>query len=209
MTVYSHSRLSTYENCPLQYRLRYIDKVIIDEAETIEAFMGSRVHEVLEKLYRDMRLSRTNSIDDLLSFYNDNWQKYYSEEVRVIKEGYTPENYKDTGAKCIREYYARYQPFDDGKMLGLEQMIYFDIGGYKLRGFIDRLSSRKEGTYEIHDYKTSQHLPVQLHFDSDRQLALYQLGCRICSMMRVRLSWYGIILCLTGKSGRAGHRMTF
>jgi putative RecB family exonuclease len=205
MTVYSHSRLSTYENCPLKYRLRYIDKVIIDEAETIEAFMGSRVHEVLEKLYRDMRLSSTNSIDDLLSFYNDNWQKYYSEEVRVIKEGYTPENYRDTGAKCLREYYARYKPFDDGKTLGLEQMIHFDIGGYKLRGFIDRLSSRSDGTYEIHDYKTSQHLPVQLHFDSDRQLALYQLGVQdiFNDASDVELVWHYLVFDREIRSRRA------
>ncbi|MDP2766040.1 MAG: PD-(D/E)XK nuclease family protein [Candidatus Methanoperedens sp.] len=69
MTVYSHSRLSAFENCPLQYRLRYVDKIKPDEALTIEAFMGSRVHEALEKLYKDLRLSKTNTLEELLSFY--------------------------------------------------------------------------------------------------------------------------------------------
>ena len=27
MPLYSHSRLSTYEKCPLQYRYRYLDKI--------------------------------------------------------------------------------------------------------------------------------------------------------------------------------------
>ena len=27
MTTYSHSKVSTYENCPFQYKLHYIDKV--------------------------------------------------------------------------------------------------------------------------------------------------------------------------------------
>ncbi|MFA4934762.1 MAG: PD-(D/E)XK nuclease family protein, partial [Candidatus Methanoperedens sp.] len=111
MTVYSHSRISTFENCPLQYRLKYVDKIKLDESETIEAFMGSRVHEALEKLYKDLRLSKTNTVDELLSFYDDNWKKNYSGDIRVVKEGYSPQNYRDTGAKCIREYYARYQPF--------------------------------------------------------------------------------------------------
>ncbi|MBI3815566.1 MAG: PD-(D/E)XK nuclease family protein, partial [Nitrospinae bacterium] len=26
MPIYSHSRLSTYETCPLKYKLQYIDK---------------------------------------------------------------------------------------------------------------------------------------------------------------------------------------
>jgi len=38
------------------------------------------------------------------------------------------------------------------------------------------ISARGDGTYEIHDYKTSSHLPTQAEADEDRQLALYQIG---------------------------------
>jgi putative RecB family exonuclease len=109
-----------------------VDKIKIDESETIEAFMGSRVHETLEKLYKDLRLSKSDTLEELLTFYDDVWLKNYSDDIRIVKKGYTPRNYKDTGARCIREYYARYQPFNDGKTLGLEQMIAIDIEGYKL-----------------------------------------------------------------------------
>ncbi|HEY9204334.1 MAG TPA: PD-(D/E)XK nuclease family protein [Candidatus Methanoperedens sp.] len=207
MTVYSHSRLSAFENCPLQYRLRYVDKVRTDEPETIEAFMGSRVHETLEKLYRDLRLSRMNTLEELLSFYNDAWHKNYSDDIRIVKSGYTPMNYRATGEKCIREYYVRYQPFNDGKTLGLEQMITIDIEGYKLKGFIDRLSSSSEGTYEIHDYKTSQHLPLQQHFDSDRQLALYQIGVQemFGDAGEVNLVWHYLVYDREVRSKRTPH----
>lgn len=207
MTVYSHSRLSTFENCPLQYRLRYVDKIKPDEALTIEAFMGSRVHEALEKLYKELRLSKTNTLEELLSFYNESWQKNYSKDVRVVREGYSPKNYRDTGAKCIMEYHTRYQPFNDGKTLGLEQIINIDIEGYKLRGFIDRLSSRSDGTYAIHDYKTSQYLPLQSHFDSDRQLALYQLGVQdmFDDVREVDLVWHYLVHDKEIRSKRAEH----
>ncbi|MDO9289175.1 MAG: PD-(D/E)XK nuclease family protein, partial [Thermodesulfovibrionales bacterium] len=68
MPIYSNSRLSTYENCPQQYKLRYIDKVELPEGaeEGIEAFLGSRVHEALEKLYKELILTKLNSLDDLL-----------------------------------------------------------------------------------------------------------------------------------------------
>lgn len=45
MTVYSHSRLSTFEQCPHKFKLRYIDKVKTEAEESVEAFMnvkGSR-----------------------------------------------------------------------------------------------------------------------------------------------------------------------
>jgi putative RecB family exonuclease len=45
-----------------------------------------------------------------------------------------------------------------------------------MQGYIDRLARCADGTYEIHDYKTSGHLPTQAEADADRQLALYQLG---------------------------------
>lgn len=207
MTVYSHSRLSVFENCPLQYRLRYVDKVKTDEPETIEAFMGSRVHETLEKLYRDLRLSRMNTLEELLSFYNDAWYKNYYDDIRIVKAGYTPMNYRDTGEKCIREYYARYLPFNDGKTLGLEQIINIDIEGYKLKGFIDRLSSSSDGIYEIHDYKTSQHLPLQQHFDSDKQLALYQIGVQdmFGDAGEVNLIWHYLVFDREIRSRRTLH----
>ena len=36
MTVYSHSRLSTFEQCPYKYKLQYIDKVETEVAESCE-----------------------------------------------------------------------------------------------------------------------------------------------------------------------------
>ena len=50
MTVYSHSRLSCFEQCPHKFKLQYIDKVETEVEESIEAYLGLRVHETLEKL---------------------------------------------------------------------------------------------------------------------------------------------------------------
>lgn len=177
MPVYSHSRLSTYETCPLQYKYSYIEKVELEpEVETVEAFMGSRVHESLEKLYKDLKLSKVNTVEDLLAYYDETWAKNWSEDVKIVRKEYTEQNYRDTGGKCIADYYNRYKPFIESRTLGLEQMILIEIEGHKLRGFIDRLAQKGDGHYEIHDYKTSQHLPMQRHLDEDRQLALYQIG---------------------------------
>jgi len=77
MPIYSHSRLATYENCPQQYKLRYIERVELPEEaeEGIEAFLGSRVHEALEKLYKELILTKLNSLDELLDYYKNEWDK--------------------------------------------------------------------------------------------------------------------------------------
>lgn len=42
-------------------------------------------------------------------------------------------------------------------------------------GYVDRLSKRPDGTWEIHDSKTSSRIPTQSEMDADRQLA-HRLG---------------------------------
>jgi putative RecB family exonuclease len=58
MTTYSHSKISTYETCPYQYKLHYVDKIEPEISTIIEAFMGDLVHQTLEKLYKDRKFKK-------------------------------------------------------------------------------------------------------------------------------------------------------
>jgi hypothetical protein len=49
--AYSHSRLSFYEQYLQKFKLQYIDKVETEAEKTVEAVLGSRIHETLEKFY--------------------------------------------------------------------------------------------------------------------------------------------------------------
>ena len=194
MPTYSHSQLSTYETCPHQYKLAYIEKIKI-ETEGIEAFMGSRVHEALEKLYRDLKVTRLNTQEEILNYYHQNWEKNWNEMVQIIRKEYSAEDYRGLGEKCIRDYYKRYYPFDQGRTLGLEENIYFPLDeekGYWIRGFIDRLTLCDHSILEIHDYKTAGRLPTQAEVNSDRQLAFYHMGVegRWTDIREVRLVWH-------------------
>ena len=194
MPTYSHSQLSTYETCPHQYRLVYIEK-IKTETEGIEAFMGSRVHDTLEKLYRDLKVTKLNTLEELLHFYHQSWEKNWNEMIQIIRKEYSAEDYRRLGEKCITDYYKRYFPFDQGRTLGLEENIYFPLEeekGYWIRGFIDRLTLADNSILEIHDYKTSNRLPTQEGVNSDRQLAFYQMGVegKWKDIREVRLIWH-------------------
>ena len=69
MAIYSHSKLSCYETCPYQYKLKYVDKIKVDIPTTIEAFMGDIVHQTLEKLYQNKKFKQDISLDFILKFY--------------------------------------------------------------------------------------------------------------------------------------------
>ncbi len=48
MRIHSHSSLGSFESCPRQYWYQYIGKPPVERVDTIEAFLGKRVHEALE-----------------------------------------------------------------------------------------------------------------------------------------------------------------
>ncbi|MBI4699155.1 MAG: PD-(D/E)XK nuclease family protein [Nitrospirae bacterium] len=157
-----------------------------------EAFLGSRVHEALEKLYKELILTKLNTLDDLVQYYKDQWDKSWHKDIAINKKEYTKEHYHDTGIKAITDYYKRHFPFNQSTTLATEQLITFRIDDYTIRGYIDRLSHRGKGIYEIHDYKTSGYLPTQEKQDSDRQLALYQIGVKkqFRDAEDIRLIWH-------------------
>ena len=193
MTIYSHSRLETFKSCPLKYKFNYIDKIKREE-EGIEAFLGSRFHEVMEKIYKDLPF-RKYSLGELLDFYEDNWDKNYHDKIIIAVNEREAKDYKEIGKKFIGDYYKRYYPFNQGKVLGIERQVFINLddqGEYLLRGYIDRIDWVKDRTYEIHDYKTSKSLPEQSRMDEDRQLALYQIGIQKMwnDVDQVELVWH-------------------
>ena len=179
MPVYSHSRLSTFETCPRQYFFQYVARIKLDEEEGIEGFLGSLVHEALEKLYRDLMFGKALSVEEVVGWFNVQWQRRCTDAIVIVRTEYTAEDYRRVGEECLRKYYDHYTPFNESTTLALEERVNFKLdkgGEYSLTGFIDRISQRRDGTYEIHDYKTNFRLPGQEEKDQDRQLALYQIG---------------------------------
>lgn len=177
--IFSHSRISSFENCPKQFEFRYVQK-IERETESIEAFVGKRVHEVLERLYLFTGRGMVPGIEKVVDRYHKLWEESYdAERVRVVREGMAVAFYRALGERCVRGYYVRHYPFDDGETLGLEQRVVFPLdeaGQYQMQGIIDRISRARDGVIEVHDYKTGARVPTQRALDEDRQLALYQIG---------------------------------
>jgi len=178
MTVYSHSKLSTFEQCPFKYKLRYIDFIEPDFKQSIEGFLGNKVHDTLEWLYNHPSKDILES-DQVIKYYIEEWNKDYNPQIKIVKPDLTAEYYFNKGLKFLINYFLKHKPFQDGT-IATEKKIFVNLDSeekYKLIGYIDRLVHNKEtNIFEIHDYKTSASIKSQEDLDNDRQLALYSMA---------------------------------
>lgn len=179
--MYSHSKLSSFEQCKQKYKFRYIDKIEPDFKQSIESHLGSAVHDTFEWLYNEVLRDKLPALDEVLEFYINRWQQNLNDQIKIVKEDCTQEDYFEKGIKFIADYYLKHQPFKDGT-LELEKRIYITLdpnSPHKLVGYIDRVVYNKEkAQYEVHDYKTANSLPDRKKFEQDRQLALYAIGIK-------------------------------
>jgi putative RecB family exonuclease len=192
MATYSHSRLNTFETCPLQYKYRYIDRIKPDIDTSVEAFMGSRVHEALEELYRRAKCCRIMTLNQLIIFYRKQWRKNWTDNVKIVKENLTKQNYRRMGEKFLEDYYTRFKPFNEMKIIGLEtqdRLTLPDGNQYHVR--IDKLGC-KGSTYFVCDYKTNAGMKDQSSADADRQLAMYSIWVKnkFSDAKKVVLRWH-------------------
>jgi putative RecB family exonuclease len=190
--VYSHSRLSAFERCPRKFQYRYLWKLPA-ESESIEGFVGKRVHEVLERLHRAAETHGVPSLPKVLWRFQQMFAEAYdASRVRIVREGTPIDFYRALGEQCLANYYHEHYPFDRDETLALEERVSFQLGsGYAVQGFVDRIARTRDGSIEIQDYKTSARVPSQADVDEDRQLALYQIGVgeRFGAQRPVRLVW--------------------
>lgn len=193
MKRFSYSSLETYKKCPAQFKIRYIDNVRKPD-ESIEAFMGKRVHEALEYLYNEILDGRIPFFDHVVDKYNSNWQDNWHNRVGIVMTENLTNYYRNLGEDCVARYYRKYSPFEEPQV-GNEIELNFTLDGddkYAIKGIVDRLDHDGDGNWEIHDYKSGKRALTQSQADKDNQLALYQIGLmsKDKEIKSVKLVWH-------------------
>lgn len=175
MPVYSHSKLSTFEQCPLKFKFKYIDYLESDFKETIESFLGKQVHKVLEWTYNQ---EKSLELDDIIKYFIESWNNNFTPDIKIVKP-LPIDHYFNKGIKFLINYFLKNSPFKDNT-IATEKKILINLdskGEYKITGYIDRLVHNPNNIFEIHDYKTGSIKKPEV-LDNDRQLALYSIAVR-------------------------------
>ena len=193
MKRFSYSSLETYKKCSAQFKIRYIDNIRKPD-ESIEAFMGKRVHEALEYLYNEVLDGRIPFFDHVIDNYYTTWQDNWHGNIGIVRQENSVNYYKNLGEDCIARYYRKHAPFAQpivGNEIELDFLLDKD-SNYQFKGIIDRLDHDGDGNWEIHDYKSGKRALTQNQANKDNQLALYQIGLisKEKEVQSVKLVWH-------------------
>jgi len=162
----SYTQISLYKTCPLCYKLQYIDG--LKPKDKWYFSFGTTLHLCAEYFFR-VKVPPPPSLDELLGFYETNW----------LSEGYESAEeeakYRAYGREILAKFWQAHKA-NFRMPLAVERLFHIDIGGVKLRGYIDRVDKLESGGLSIVDYKTNQELFTRQDLEKDLQLTLYQLA---------------------------------
>jgi putative RecB family exonuclease len=179
LSTYSHNSLTTFRSCPRQFKFQYIEKPELPRKVSADQYLGAAVHRVLANLYKLASNGVVLPIQKALDMYLSEWEGPEMALMSVPNENMAVDDYIRNGQRMIETYYDRYQPFNQGRLLGAEMRVHFQLPNtsFKLVAIIDRLWKRDDGVVEIIDYKTGSYLPQGGRDPMFlRQMGLYQLA---------------------------------
>jgi RecB family exonuclease len=175
---YSYSSLDTFRKCPQQFKFRYLDKIPVPKKVSADQYLGNTVHRVLQQLYKQGANGVLIPLDKAKQLYMSEWEKVNTDSIAVVSNYLGIDDYIRLGDEMLVRHYEKYQPFNQGTLLGTEVNLTFTLPGtaFKLRAIIDKFWKREDGTIEIADFKTGQHL-VRAQDDAFYyQMGLYQVA---------------------------------
>lgn len=163
----SYSRLSRFEQCPLSFRLHYIEKAKADPGVPLR--FGKAVHAVLEILVREhMEQERSGPLSEERAA--ELWQQAWAAEdlsgVDVFQEG----------LDILRAFVRDQGHLDHHDVLAIEKEFRLSVGPFTVLGFIDRIDRVDDETIEVIDYKTNRQIFSRDEVEHSLQLSLYHVA---------------------------------
>lgn len=185
--MFSYSKLDTYDQCPLRYRFKYVDKKR-SNIKTLPLEIGTTSHYGMELIGKNL-IDGTPPDYDLVKNVFINGASH--EEVlgaHAIKEKYffewTTRNEKSglTYDEKVQKYYEQMTRLEqDSTWHPIAVELNFEFQYYRpnyfLHGFIDRVDENENGDLKIVDYKSSNQTYIPQKLATPLQMYIYTLAC--------------------------------
>ena len=190
--AFSFSQIKRYETCPYQYKLAHILHIPTKSGPALS--FGSTIHNTLQKFYeqiqeknnisqqslfditpkkpepKDPNVIEVPTLEELLTIYTSCWiNDWYQSKTQR-------ESYKKKGEDILKTFYETHT----GKWqvpVTLEGSFKIVVGDSVIRGRIDRIDQKEDGSLEIIDYKTGK-TKEKLKAEDKEQLLIYQIATK-------------------------------
>lgn len=164
----SYTQYTVYEECPRQYKLKYIDKVAPPD-ESIHLIFGTAMHETVQ-LWLKYRFEGSKKADHF--DFSVTLKEWMAKETKsYIREDDDGNKIYPTNPEELQEFYVdgleilhhlykyadEFFPTKDHELIGIELPLEMQIKGeLKYIGYVDVIiHDKKEDIYYIIDLKTS------------------------------------------------------
>jgi len=171
--TFSFSRVKCFQQCPLRYRFRYIEGRK-EAFRSIESFLGSTVHDVLEWLYTQRDDGSEPVETAILEEFSRRWTEGRDRTIAVIRVSDDDEEYHRLGREMLSRFFNTTFTRDQSRTVSLEQRLSKDLSAeVKFTGFADRVGRTDKGRLFVIDYKTSKSEGDGSEFSEGLQAPLY------------------------------------
>ena len=152
----SPSRVNQIETCPRQYQYTSIEKR--PEKKKMETYRGTVFHAVMEEFFqRTVDSPEERTVDYCLKLFREMFRGLVTEEYAA--EMGLDEPAIQRFARDVVKYIRNANEMEDWTKIrteGIEVQYDIDMGGYTLRGILDRLDREEDGTLTVSDWKTGK-----------------------------------------------------
>lgn len=199
-TVYSFSRLGTFNNCQFEYYNTYVLKNRgIDNCYTL---MGSEVHDSLEGIYS----GEINEAKLKTNYFNK------LNELEVLGINFPNEKIKNSWVADMNHFVNNFNKIES--KMRLEELIVFEVkDGLYMQGYVDAILASEKGKpyVNVYDWKTSSKFSGKKLQEAGRQLLMYKFGLEQTTPMIVdKVMWFMvkyIYVCSMQKNGKMKRKM--
>ena len=191
----SYSSLNMFVQCPMRYKLRYID----DNKSATEALhleLGNILHKALEIKYRniiDEKDVNYNELFDVIEMgiaeETEKDKGKFLNGLKQLREKYGNELFEEVDAKSGLSYNEKLDIFfeyiqeevntSEWKPIAVELPFEFVFEDKVIfHGFIDRIDQNTNGELRVVDYKSSNKLFSDKDLTTPLQMVIYALACK-------------------------------
>jgi RecB family exonuclease len=162
--ILSPSQANTFLNCSAKWWFKY--GAGLPDPKSGSLVRGLAVHKTIERWFERVLEGVTPDIEDMHEPYEDAWEALSADASFAADDDI--DELKRSGAVLLRKYLEEVAP--EIRPAAIEQQVIGEIGGVKVRGYIDIVDV--DGT--IVDVKTAAKSPSGISSDYAFQLATYR-----------------------------------